>query len=405
MVASWWLLALLALLALALAAVAWFVADRVARGALVPVAYGLQAEFAVLEVRAAGVDAEGRRVVEVQVPLADGGGGGSGAAPVRQFARVDAEGSYGLMWVDDDGRSAYGRLGPVLARDAASVERRLTVLHGEPPRSGTDARIDVTLHRRDPLADLGLAFEDVRIAGPVGEVAAWWLPAASDAAVVMVHGRRRGDRTEALRALPAVVASGTSVLVTSYRNHDVSDPSPDGLFHYGASEADDLLAALAWLRERGVGRVVLVTYSMGGAVAMLARDRWPADGPELLGLSMDAPLIDPAEVIAHGARRAGVPAPLARAGLALASRRIGTPLAALDLRRRAHALDVPLLLHATTADDTIPIGLVDAFAAGVPADLLTYRRLEVGGHVEAWNVDPERYETALAGFLERVLRR
>jgi uncharacterized protein len=393
---------LVALAAVALAAATWFVADRVARGALVPAPYGLQAEFSVLAASAAGVDAEGRRLVDVRLPL--GGAGGGRDAPVRQFARVDAEGSYGLMW-DDAGDIAYGRLGPVRSRDDESVERRLTVLHGEPPRAGADARLDVTLHRRDPLADLGLAFEDVRIAGPVGEIAAWWLPAESDAAVVMVHGRRRGDRSEALRALPSGVASGASVLVTSYRNHDRSDPSPDGLFHYGASEADDLLAALSWLRERGVRRVVLVTYSMGGAVAMLARERWPAEGPELLGLSMDAPLVDPAEVIAHGARRAGVPAPLARAGIALASRRIGTSLASLDLRLRAPTLDVPLLLHATTADDTIPIALIDAFAAAVPADLLTYRRLQTGAHVEAWNVDPERYEAALSGFLERALRR
>ncbi|TVR91617.1 MAG: alpha/beta fold hydrolase [Trueperaceae bacterium] len=403
---------LVALLALALAAATWFVADRVASGALVPAPYGLQPEFVVLDVRAVGVDADGRPVVDVRLPLAGGrrgsgtGAAGTGAvdASVPQFARVDAEGSYGLIW-DDAGAIAYGRLGPVHHQGDASVERRLTVAHGEPPRAGVDARLDVTLYRRDPEADLGLAFEDVSIAGPVGAVAAWWLPAESDAAVVMVHGRRRGDRSEALRALPTVVASGASVLVTSYRNHDRSDPSPDGLFHYGASEADDLLAALSWLRERGVRRVVLVTYSMGGAVAMLARERWPADGPDLLGLAMDAPLIDPAEVIAHGAHRVGVPAPFARAGVALASRRIGAPLAALDLRLRAPTLDVPLLLYATSADGTIPIGLVDAFAAAVPADLLTYRRLEVGDHVEAWNVDPERYEAALAAFLEGVLRR
>jgi len=398
MVVVW---SVVAVAAAALAAAAWFVADRVARSALVPAPYGLQAEFSVLAVSAAGVDAEGRPVVDVRLPLA---GGGAFDAVVRQFARVDAEGSYGLMW-DDGGVIGYGRLGPVHEHGGASVARRLTVVHGEPPRAGSDARLDVTLHRRDPRADLGLAFEDVRIVGPVGAVAAWWLPAEGDAAVVMVHGRRRGDRSEALRALPTVVASGASVLVASYRNHDRSDPSPDGLFHYGASEADDLLAALSWLRERGVRRVVLVTYSMGGAVSMLARERWPAEGPELLGLSMDAPLVDPSEVIAHGARQAGVPAPLARAGIALASRRIGAPLAALDLRRGAHTLDVPLLLHATTGDDTIPIGLVDAFAAAVPADLLTYRRLETGGHVEAWNVDPEGYEAALEDFLERALRR
>jgi hypothetical protein len=40
--------------------------------------------------------------------------------------------------------------------------------------------------------------------------------------------------------------------VTSYRNHDAATRAPTASSHYGASEADDLLAALAWLRERGV---------------------------------------------------------------------------------------------------------------------------------------------------------
>ena len=395
---AWLLVALLAAGALA---ATWLVADRVARSALVPAPYGLQPEFTVLEVERREPDEAGRPVAHVRLPLATAERGGP--EQVRQFARVDAEGRFGLMW-DDAGRIGHGELGPVLARDAASVTRQLVVVEGALPTAGAEARLDATLFRRDPERDHGLAFEDVRIAGPVGAIAAWWLPAEGDAAVVMVHGRRRGERNEALRALPTVVASGASVLVTSYRNHDRSDPGPDGLFHYGASEADDLLAALAWLRERGVERVVLVTYSMGGAVALLARERWPADGPELLGVTMDAPLVDPAAVITHGARRAGLPAPLARVGVALASRRIGVDLAGLDLRARAGTLDVPLLLHATTRDGTIPIALVDAFAAAVPAALLDYRRLDAGDHVEAWNLDPDGYEAALAAFLSARLR-
>jgi len=310
------------------------------------------------------------------------------------------------MW-DDGGEVAYGALGPVEERRATSVTRVLSVVHGALPVVGAAARIDVTLARRDPLADLGLAFDEVRIAGPVGAIAAWWIPASdaeqADTAVVMVHGRRRGERSEALRALPTVVASGAAVLVTSYRNHDRSDPSPDGLFHYGASEADDLIAALAWLQERGVERVVLVTYPMGGAVALLARERWPEGAPQLLALSMDAPLVDPTVVISGGVARAGLPSFLAPVGLWLASRRSGVDLAGLDLRLRAAAIDVPLLLHATVDDGTIPIALIDAFAALVPAELLRYRRLERGDHVEAWNVDPEGYEAALAQLLSGAI--
>ena len=387
------LLALLALLALG-AAAAYRVADRVARSLLVPEPYGLQPEFAV---RAVAPDPDDPSHVRVVLPLPVG-------RHVPQFARVDAEGRYGLLW-DDAGAIGHGVLGPVLERDAQHVTRSLAPITGAPPRAGAPARLDATVFRRDPLRDHGLRFDEVRIDGPVGTVAAWWLERPGDAAVVMVHGRRRGERNEALRALPVVAASGASVLVSSYRNHDRSDPSPDGLFHYGDGETDDLLAALTWLRARGVARVVLVTYSMGGALALLARGRWPADAPTLLAITLDAPLVDPREVLRQGVRRSGLPPVVADLGLWLAGRRSGVDFAALDLRRLAPTLDVPLLLHTTALDGTIPVALVDDLAARVPRSMLTYRRLERGEHVEAWNVDPAGYEAALGVFLAGVLAR
>lgn len=394
--AAWLTVGALVLLAAAGAAT-WTLAERVASSVLVPTPYGLQSEFVLGAVEDLGRDADGRARVRVQLPL-------PAAGDTRQFARVDADGRYGLLW-DDAGAIAHGLLGPVEAREEEAVTRSLTVVAGAAPLPGADARLDVTLYRRDPMRDHALAFEEVEIAGAVGPIAAWWLGRESDTAVVMLHGRRRGERSEALRALPTVAASGVSVLVSSYRNHDRSAMSPDGFFHYGASEADDLLAALAWLRERGVERVVLVTYSMGGALAMVALERWPAQGPTLLGLTMDAPLVDPTTVFRAAARRAGLPQLVADAGLWLAQRRSGVDYARLDLRTRADALEVPLLLHATVDDGTIPIELIDAFAARVPAALLRYRRLDRGDHVEAWNVDQQGYEAALAGFLDEVLVR
>ncbi len=388
---------LLALTLLGLgAAAAWLIADRVATVLLVPAPYGLQPEFEVSRFTPHGCDPhEGLVVLPLPVPR---------RGDVPQFARTAARGRYALLW-DDGGTLGHGLLGPVAAHDAVSVSRPLRVLQGAAPSAGAPARLDTTIFRRDPLRDHGLPFEDVRIDGPAGAVAAWWIDRGSDRAVVMLHGRRRGDRTEALRALPAVAAQGVSVLIASYRNHDQSDPSPDGLFHYGADEADDLLAALAWLRERRVQDVALVTYSMGGALALVARQRWPAAGPALLGIAMDAPLLDPRVVATRRVQRAGFPRLAAALGLALAARRTGVDFAALDLRRLAPTLDVPLLVQMTADDGTIPVALVDDFAARVPARRLSYRRLDEGDHVEAWNVDPDGYERALGDFLAGALAR
>jgi uncharacterized protein len=377
-----------AALSAAAALLAWSVAERM----LVPVPYGLQSEFSVL-----GFDGDDRGGV-VRLPL----------PPPRptQFSRTAAEGRYGLLW-QVPGGIGHGRLGPVSGRGDGWLERPLDVVVGPPPAPGAPARLDVTLHRRDPLADHGVPFEDVRIAGPVGDIAAWWIDRGSDVAVVMVHGRRRGDRTEALRALPIALGGGASVLVTSYRNHDASAPSPSGLFTYGLDEADDLVAALAWLRDRGVDRVALVSYSMGGAVALLARERWPASAPSLVGLSMDSPLLDAREVLRHGVVRGGVPFPglAADLGLALAARRAGISWGPLDLRRLAPGLDLPVLLIGGVRDQTIPIELLDDFAAAAPGDRLAYWRVEGADHVEAYNVDPRGYEERLGAFLAAVLRR
>ena len=381
-------------IALPLAVVLAALTARVARGLLVPVPYGLQSEFTVL-----GFDPEGEHRGVVRLP----------APPERasQFSRTEAHGRYGLMWEVPGGGIGHGHLGAVRARGDGSLERTLDVVVGPPPGPGTPARLDVTLYRRDPLADHGVPFEDVRLRGPVGDVAAWWIDRGSDAAVVMVHGRRRGDRSEALRALPIVAEQGVSVLVTSYRNHDASAASPSGLFTYGQDEADDLLAALAWLRERGVRRLAVMGYSMGAAVALVARERWPAEAPTLLGIAMDSPLLDPREVVRLAVVRSGFPLPDLLTDLALtwAAVRAGVAWGPLDLRRVAPGLDVPVLLIGAVDDRTIPIALLDEFAAAAPADTLTYWRVAGADHVEAYNLDPEGYAARLSAFLEGVLRR
>ena len=140
------------------------------------------------------------------------------------------------------------------------------------------------------------------------------------------------------------------------------------------------------------------------AVALLARERWPGTAPALLGISMDAPLLDPGAVVTRRVRRVGLPRLAARLGLALAARRTGVDFASLDLLRFAPMLDVPVLVQMTAEDGTIPVDLVAAFAACAPRRWLDYRRLERGDHVESWNVDPEGYESALSAFLERALR-
>jgi pimeloyl-ACP methyl ester carboxylesterase len=375
----WILAAVLALFAAFAGAVGWMFSDTI----LVPAPYGLMPEFELIDVRA-GEDGAYR----VTLPL-------PGEAP-PQMARTDVRGRYGLLW-----EGGAGRLGDVLERGDGRVVRAVVPTRGAPPEPGDPARVDVTLFGPDPAAR-GLAFEEVAIPGPVGDLPGWWLAGGGDGrdAVLVLHGRRRADRTEALRILPTLVETGASVLVASYRNHDASPPSPDGFYHYGASEADDAVAAARWLARRGVRRVALVGFSMGGSVAIGALDRWPDDAPRPVALVLDSPLIDPLPAFTVGARDMGLPAPGLLAGWAtrVAGWRSGVDFAGLDRRGQAPALDLPVLLVAGVDDGTVPIAVVDAFAAALPRPP-TYLRLDGVEHVEGWNADPDRYEAAVRTFL------
>ena len=283
--------------------------------------------------------------------------------------------------------------------------RPLRVVAGVPPVAGDPARIDTFFHRRDPARDLGMAFEEVRVPSEVGPLAAWWLPGDPGAtAVLALHGRRRGERAETLRVLPVLGDGGRSVLVLAYRNHRDSPPSPDGFYHYGASEADDALAGARYLAARGVARVVLYGFSMGGAAALEAVKRWPPAGvPTVAGVILDSPLIDPTPVAEERVRLAGIPFPRAwaRATLAVAAWRSGLRWRELDQRRHAESIDVPALIVAGIDDHTVPVAVVDAFAERLRAPV-RYHRVAGADHIEAWNLDPAAYERWVRDFLDAV---
>lgn len=363
----------------AVGAVAWYFSDAI----LVPQPYSLLPEF---EVLAADADT-------VTLPLAPNG---------RQFADTAREGTYNLIW-----EGGYGRLGDVLSRSETSLVRSYNITEGSAPQAGSPARLEAFIYLRDPLQDHGLAFEDVRIASDVGELHGWWLAedlsGADDIAVLMLHGRRRSSRLETLRIMPLLRELGYPVLALAYRNHDESPASPDGFFHYGASEWRDALAGVRFLQAQGAEQVVIYAYSMGGAVALEAIERWQDDLPELRAVMIDAPLLDPREVFALAAADTGLPLPgfFTAVTMRLASVRAGINWAELDQPATVTSLLAPLLVIHGTADSVVPVSVSDALVNRLQANQqnVRYERVDGAEHGEAWNQDPERYEGWIADFL------
>lgn len=391
-----WILAILLLLAAGLFAAGWVLSSRV----LVPTPYGLMPEFNVIGVKdtpgaapwpPAGLPA---RLVETTADLPSQTVVLPAPESDLQFANTLAGGVYGLMW-----EGGNGVLGEVLSRIGGQVERELRVLSGTPPAPGMAARMDNFIYRTNP-AELGLEYEELTLAGPVGNLRGWFVPADGGTAVLMLHGRRRGELSELLRPIASFNQLGLPALALAYRNHAGSDPSPDGLYHYGASEWEDALVGARELRARGYDRVVVYGISMGGAIALEALKRWPPDAPQVVGVVLDSPLIDPYPVVELGAVKAGMPLPglLTRLGLAVGGVRAGINFSSLRQYLSGPSIHVPVLLIGGDADTTVPIEAIDRFAQSVGAPL-TYMRITAGEHVEAWNHSPAQYTEWLRLFL------
>lgn len=377
---------LLLLAAGVLLALGWVFSSRV----IVPADYSLMPEFEIVAVEPEADAAPG--AVRVTLPV---------LPEPNQHGDTAVQGAYGLLW-----EGGYGRLGEVVERSDATaaapgrIVREVSEIVGTAPRAGAPARIDNFIYRRDPLTDLGLPFEDLTLAGEEGPLRAWYVPGEGRTAVLLLHGRRRGELSETLRMIGPLHEQGFTVLALAYRNHDASAPSCDGLYHYGASEWRDAVVGARELAARGADRVVLYGLSMGGAVALEALKRWTGDLPEPIGVILDSPLVDPFATVEIGAVKAGLPLPavLTRLALRVAGWRTGVDFGSLRQARSAAAIPVPVMVIAGVRDTTVPIASIDEFTAAVRTPL-TYVRLEEAEHVEAWNRDPAAYAERLRAFL------
>ena len=124
-------------------------------------------------------------------------------------------------------------------------------------------------------ADYGLVAEDVRIPGPRGTLAAWYIPSRNGSTLICCHGihDNRGQWVEQIARLHE--RSGYGGLLFDFAGHGESDPS---FVTYGAREIEDVNAVVEYLRRRGdvdMGRLGIMGYSLGSITATLAMAELP----------------------------------------------------------------------------------------------------------------------------------
>jgi pimeloyl-ACP methyl ester carboxylesterase len=335
-------------------------------------------------------------------------GVGAGTVTLRATEETVAPGRYGL-WLNAGG--GHARLGEVIDHDeqARTVTRRLLGVDSGRLLEG-GARWNQYFYAGTPSSALGLPFHAVEVDAEIGQLPAWFVPGAEgvpprDFWAVLVHGRG-ATREECLRALPVLHRLGIPALVVSYRNDPDSVASPRRRYHLGESEWPDVEAAVVHALTHGAREVVLVGWSMGGAIALQMMDRsWTAG--RVRALVLDAPVIDWRDVFDHHARLNRIPTFVGRMsqrvlehghGRRLASLEVPLALDRMDWVSRAAELKVPMLVLHSDDDEYVPSGPSRRLAAARP-DLVTLVSSRGARHTREWNVDPDAWDTAVARFL------
>jgi alpha-beta hydrolase superfamily lysophospholipase len=306
-------------------------------------------------------------------------------------------GTWALEW-----EGGFGRIGPVLASDDSAVVREFRPVIGEPPVPGWASLRGVS-RSADPLSLLGLSYESVTFDGPLGHYPAWFVPGPDSTWVVYVHGRG-ANRADGLRTLGVLAARGLPGLLLTYRNDLGAPASPDGYYHLGLTEWEDLEAAVRYALEHGARDVVLSGYSFGGQIAMQFMSR-SLLAARVRAVVMESPVLDWNATLEHRALGLGVPALGTWLGKRAATARAGIDWNQLDRVAHAGHLTAPILIFHGLKDDRTPEAVSEAFARALPAQT-TLIRVPGGNHVEAWNVDPARYSaTVNQWFAERGIGR
>lgn len=315
---------------------------------------------------------------------------------VETYAQVRDEwkksGLWGLRW--DEG---YAQVGEILKLDERQVVREFSPISGD-LKAGDRVRTELWPYADDPSRVFGLNTRKVSFSSPLGEFPAYLIDGTSRTWVIFVHGKlppRKGPI--AYPILPVVAELGLPSLIISYRNDVGELPNPDGFHWYGLTEWEDLEGAVGYAQEQGAESVILVGYSMGGAIVTNFLYRSPL-AAKVSGAILDAPMLDLSAVITHGVRERGLPTFLTEMGKLLAGVRFGVDWKALNYLSRADQLTLPILLFHGDADAVVPVETSDALAEARP-DVVDYHRVSDATHVRSWNMNPDRYEGTVREFL------
>jgi pimeloyl-ACP methyl ester carboxylesterase len=323
---------------------------------------------------------------------------------VPSTADTAQSGRYGI-WLDD---GAHAAVGDILLANDDQVTRELLAVTAE-PGDKTTAGIWTSQYIPSP-EDVGTS-HDVLIPLTLGETAeAWQIEPGAETNgrwTIHIHGLR-SSRHGALRSTPPTINAGWTSLVVSYAGDDERLPADGRPSSLGTREWADVDDALQYAVSHGAREIVLVAWSMGATISLLALENSPAKD-RVVGLILIAPALEWFRVIANATSGAHLPRSVAAAAVHV----LRSPLGAKALRlsgavdagalnwvdgRRAGVTLPTLLLH-SRHDPVVPFSGSEAFAATHPeAQLVAFSST---GHCNEPNQDPKLFNESIDTWLKQ----
>jgi alpha-beta hydrolase superfamily lysophospholipase len=312
-------------------------------------------------------------------------------------------GIYSLRFSKDAG---HARIGEVLSvSDGVVVRSVLGVDYGDLATARV-ARISGWYYIHP--AELGVPVEEVEVFTPVGPAPAWFVPAPEGAGtkwVIQTHGRgvRRG---ETIRPIPVFRERGYSSLHITYRNDGEAPPSPDGRYALGDTEWQDLDAAITYAVDHGATDIVLMGWSMGGAISLQAMGR-AVHRDRIRALVLESPAVDWYDVLRFHQQLRHIPDAVGEVALAAITHPWGAvvtgqdqpvDLDRLDIVRHADEVDKPILILHSDDDGYVPSTASHRLAEARP-DLVTLVSFQVARHTKLWNYDRATFERSIDSWL------
>jgi uncharacterized protein len=304
---------------------------------------------------------------------------------------TERPGYYGLDW-----EGGHAVLGPVISVEDGSVTRRLGEVSGYLVAGVEDAHLDTNVYDGNPREALGLPYASVSVKDELGPMPAWLIPGKSSTWAIVVHGINDTPQV-GLRISPELHRLGLSTLLITYREDQGAPESPDGFHHMGLTEWKDLQAAARYALTHGANRLVLVGYSMGGALVTQFLEHSHL-APRIAAVVLDSPALNWKAILEFNAEEMGFPGFFALPVELAIGARIDADWNALDAVQHTDELHYPTLLFHGKEDQVVPIKTSEEFAAKLP-ESVTFYAVPRADHTQSWNVDPPLYDRRLRHFL------